>query len=359
LSCADRRWDENFSSLLGDRDLKLEYEVSPDGMNRTTVKFIEDGREVAMELHEYLEEKVDESEHEMIRTNVLNATRNFQHCVNSFIKEIIFGENNPMIIKNLSYKVEFQGRGAGHIHGVLWANLSQFENNSEEFEHLITAFRKLRENIPLEGEEIEDLVKYVDKFITCSLNPDKLSKMVTDGKKLAELAEEVQKHSHTRTCHKYDDTCRFHKPTFPMKKTTIFPGVSTTDDSESDEVNEKDNPELLKKVKELLDDKETIKTIMEKYNKVEESEEEYETNRSKRIDELLKIAGATYQEYSDAIECSVKQGHMILLERDIDEVYINAFNPEWLEAWGGNIDLQPCFDYFAVITCNFTRSDKK
>ena len=51
-----------------------------------------------------------------------------------------------------------------------------------------------------------------------------------------------------------------------------------------------------------------------------------------------------------AIQASVKAGLVILLERDIDEGYINAFNPEWLEAWEGNIDLQPCFDYFAVIT---------
>ena len=33
LSCDDRKWDENFSSLLADRDLKLEYEVTPAGNN--------------------------------------------------------------------------------------------------------------------------------------------------------------------------------------------------------------------------------------------------------------------------------------------------------------------------------------
>ena len=89
---------------------------------------------------------------------------------------------------------------------------------------------------------------------------------------------------------------------------------------------------------------------MEKYNKDEESVEEYKKNRSARIDELLQLAGGTYDEYLKAIQSSVKAGLMILLERDIDEGYINAFNPEWLEAWEGNIDLQPCFDYFAVIT---------
>ena len=78
--------------------------------------------------------------------------------------------------------------------------------------------KKLRENDTLEPEEIKDLENYVDKFVTCSLNPDKLSKMGCNGIELVKLAEEVQQHKHTRTCHKYDKACRFHKPTFPMKK---------------------------------------------------------------------------------------------------------------------------------------------
>ena len=347
LSCADRRWDENFSSLLADRDVKLDYKVTNEGTNKTTVKFIEDGQEETMELREYLEEKVDESEHEMIRTNVLNATRNFQHRVNAFIKEIIFGENNPMEITNLSYKVEFQGRGAGHIHGVLWAKLSKFEKQSE---NLKVAFSKLRETQHLETGERKELEDYVDKFITCSMNADKLSQKVSNGKKLMELAQEVQQHSHTRTCHKYDDSCRFHKPTFPIKKTTIFQKEINPDDTQADKDVTKENPKLLNKVKELLDDKETINKIMTKYNKLEESAAEYKDNRDERIEELMKMAGAKYDEYLNALKSSVKQGYMILLERDIDEGYINAFNPEWLEAWGGNMDLQPCLDYFAVIT---------
>ena len=50
----------------------------------------------------------------------------------------------------------------------------------------------------------------------------------------------------------------------------------------------------MRKVKELLDDQEIINSIMQKYNKDEESAEEYKTNRNKRIDELLEILGATY-----------------------------------------------------------------
>ena len=128
LSCADRMWNENFSSLLEDmKDIKLEYEFLLDGISRTTVKFIEDGNELTMELQQYLEEKVDESQHEMIRTNLLNATRNFQHRVTAFIKHIMCGDNQPMKIRNLSYKVEFQQRGAAHVHGVLWLNSRRLE----------------------------------------------------------------------------------------------------------------------------------------------------------------------------------------------------------------------------------------
>ena len=372
LSCADKKWDENFTSLLRETNVEIEYEVSDiDGSSRTIVKYSRDGQQKVLELKEYLEVEVDESLHELIRTNVLNATRNFQHRVDAFIKNIIFGENNPMHIKNLSYKVEFQGRGAGHIHGVMWANLTKLQkgNNGgesqedlvkEEFKHLKEAFRKLRENEKLEKAEIQELETYVDKFVTCSLNPNKLTSMgCCNGIDLANLAEEVQQHRHTRTCRKYDTNCRFHKPTFPMKTTNVFSPYFTPENGDQGS-EEKRKPEILTKVKELLDDKEVISKIMSKYNKMEESLEEYEKNRGKRIDELLEIAGTNYQEYVTEIEYSTRQGHTILLERDIDEGYINAFNPEWLEAWGGNIDLQPCFDYFAVITYvtdYFTKDD--
>ena len=32
---------------------------------------------------------------------------------------------NPMAIENFSDKMEFQGRGAAHIHGVAWCNLEK------------------------------------------------------------------------------------------------------------------------------------------------------------------------------------------------------------------------------------------
>ena len=37
------------------------------------------------------------------------------------------------------------------------------------------------------------------------------------------------------------------------------------------------------------------------------------------------------------------------MARDIDETYINNYNPEWIQAWDANMDISLCFDFFAVI----------
>ena len=43
-------------------------------------------------------------------------------------------------------------------------------------------------------------------------------------------------------------------------------------------------------------------------------------------------------------------GTKIILRRRIDEVFVNNYNPHWMEAWQGNMDLQLCLDYFSIIT---------
>ena len=65
----------------------------------------------------FIEEDVEESLHELIRGNVLTATRYFQQRAKHFIDKVAMGKNNLMHVKNYTYKVEFQDRGARHIHG--------------------------------------------------------------------------------------------------------------------------------------------------------------------------------------------------------------------------------------------------
>ena len=40
----------------------------------------------------------------------------------------MFGANNPMEVKYFSSKLEFQRRGAGHIHGTLWLDLDKLDS---------------------------------------------------------------------------------------------------------------------------------------------------------------------------------------------------------------------------------------
>ena len=42
--------------------------------------------------------------------------------------------------------------------------------------------------------------------------------------------------------------------------------------------------------------------------------------------------------------------YSVVLKRDIDEINVNNYNPEWIICWDGNIDIQPCLDFFGVIT---------
>ena len=106
---------------------------------------------------------------------------------------------------------------------------------------------------------------------------------------------------------------------------------------------------VLNKVRGVLEDDGIVQEIMNKYNKQRETKVEYERNTKLRIEELLRIADVEYEEYIEALGTS-KTGYSIVQRRDLDELYINSYNIEWIRAWNGNMDIQIVLDYFAVIT---------
>ena len=112
--------------------------------------------------------------------------------------------------------------------------------------------------------------------------------------------------------------------------------------------------DILLLVKTIIDDEEKIDSILRDYpDRAQETREEFVKNREIRIKKILNLAGlktqADYDLYEEALQAS-NGGFSIILERDIDELYVNSYNPEWARAWNGNTDLQICLDYFAVIT---------
>ena len=137
------------------------------------------------------------------------------------------------------------------------------------------------------------------------------------------------------------------KKRFPTNETIIAKPLKGTK-AEKDAVLKK-SQEILSKVSGVIEDTETIAEIMNKYKKQLESKLEHPQCIKDRIIELCLKAKVTYEDYMKALAIS-KVGYKVVLQRDLDEIYVNSYNIEWLRAWNANMDLQVCLDFFAVIT---------
>ena len=63
--------------------------------------------------------------------------------------------------------------------------------------------------------------------------------------------------------------------------------------------------------------------------------------------------------YVDALRFS-SSGYSLVMARDIDELWVNSYNPEITIVWDGNTDFQFCFDFYAIIAYiseYFTKDD--
>ena len=431
LSCADSRWDENFSTTLRKLGVTIEYEHNSDGVEKTWVIDQQQNRKI---LEVYMKEDLDSTKHEYLRTHVLNATRNYHQRVKAFISKIMTDKSNPMCVKFWTTKVEFQGRGAAHNHGTIWVDMEKMEfkfvdnkNNLKDFDEFFDlknvddlklrtnikeilksyfkkgqnidhqqlldlrrfyeiaqtylkepkivdpssqflekylskflmfgiqrAFKKFQTKEELLAHEENAIIEFANRYTTCTLNVDSIKMKIDDSVKhmadeIAKIVTECNWHRHTKSCKKYDTICRFGIPKFPSTKTILTkPKSQITDD-----MNEK-YMKVLKAVKEQLCNEDVVNMILDEIPKVlDTSRDLFKLNREKRINRLLDIAGLKTEEekvlYEEALQYS-SSGYSIILERDLDEIWINSYNPEWALAWNGNHDIQLCLDFFAIIT---------
>ena len=81
-----------------------------------------------------------------------------------------------------------------------------------------------------------------------------------------------------------------------------------------------------------------------------ESIDEYRQNRKERIFKVLELADVDPDDYVAALKESSRKGVNVILARDIDELYVNNYVPEYILVWNGNIDWSAVFDFFAVVT---------
>jgi hypothetical protein len=306
LSCADKRWMETLISIFQLQGQRIKWKS--ENPEQVTVNDIP--------IAEYLKTV---NLHDTIRNNILILTRCFDKRVHAFLKYIVKGKDSPMNVEFFNYRVEFQLRGAGHIHGVIWVNHDKL---ATKFPLLKEAFAKLKFGQKLSTEMEDCLTSFTDSFVTCSLEND-----------VAEIVSEVQHHSHTPSCKKYGNKCRFNFPKYPSDRTIICYKL---------------NKEEFQCEQEYSARKREIKDILTHVqNYIEEMEEKDLGNYS--LQDILTKCDITEDAYYNALKYH-NNGTTVVLKRKVNEVYINNYNEEWIGAWNGNMDLQVCLDYFAILT---------
>ena len=207
---------------------------------------------------------------------------------------------------------------------------------------LTKAFKKLRHNLPLNADDTKSLRRFIDEYSTVSTHGN------TVGKDVARIAGEVNKHHHTKTCRKHDTTCRFGYPRLPAPYTIVIEPCKADTPARKEKLLTKYR-KVISKVQDVIEDEDAMQKIMSQYDKQNETKEEYTANREKRIKQMCQLADVSYDEYIKAISTS-KTGYTVVLQRDLDEVYINPYNTEWLRAWDGNMDIQMTTTFHAIVT---------
>ena len=177
----------------------------------------------------------------------------------------------------------------------------------------------------------------VDMFVTCSLHSE-----TAGGADVVLIAKETQTHHHTRSCKKKITLCRWKMPKFPSDETLICKPVP---EHQKDELPNAEK--ALEKVLAVINDKELMELVWESCPEKGDSREDYILNRKKRIMKLCELADVSFNDYKRYLKMS-RCGYSVVLQRDTDEIWINGFNPNWLRAWNGNIDVSPVFGFFAV-----------
>ena len=216
LSCAEKRWLENMAVILKnsfeDKPISYKYREQTESHEEDSdesqpeVELLIDG----IPMDEYFEHNnIQINIHDGMRKNVLTLTRHFDHRVKMFMKNIVMGDNNPMNVQYFNYRIEFQARGAGHTHGVLWLDLGAVERDLEGnkiyhinnqgisvpkliFPGVKEAMTKIKNDEILTDEDVENLVKFVDTFVTVNL----------DDQDVKGIVNEVNTHHHTKACRK-------------------------------------------------------------------------------------------------------------------------------------------------------------
>ena len=193
---------------------------------------------------------------------------------------------------------------------------------------------KIKNNKMLSDDHKNTLASFIDKFITVEI----------DNSDTEAIVRQVNIHYHTKTCYKYGSgKCRFHFPKFPTDKTIISVPYRYMTSGTGLEITENEQMKRFKAYQKCL----------QEMKKILENEDVMKRIQTLAIDAQINktctLANVKRDEYDNALTYS-NNCYFVHYKRKPSERFVNTYNKEWLKAWDGNMDMQVCLDYFAVVS---------
>ena len=203
-------------------------------------------------------------------------------------------------------RIEFQQRGSLHVHSLLWI-----------------------ENAPKYGIiPFNKVIDFIDRTHTCKFpNTDSL---------LYNGEIDLQRHKHTRTCYKRKSfrRCRFGIPYPPMAQTQILEPLHFNANTASKE--------------EIAQNKSLKETSIKIYTLLDNFDKGDTDLGIISIENFLQNLSLTHDEYIIALRSCLKRP-TVFLQRNMNELRINAHNETVLYLWKANMDLQYILDPYACV----------
>ena len=247
---------------------------------------------------------------ESMRSNPVFPVRHFDHRVKEFFKRVIKSPEQPLgKVVDHFIRLEFQQRGAPHIHCLLWV-----------------------ENAPVfDEDDDETITAFIDRYISCKL-PDE-----SEDPELHEIVTNVQMHKkqHSKSCKKGNKTCRFNFPKCVAKETFISRPVGRSGVVEDEETDACTKTISREKAKQCLAD------LAQSLTAPPEGDIS--------IDDIISQAGFQhYEEFQDALTL-IGTKPEIVMQRNVKDAWVNPYNPDLLRAWNANMDCQYILDPYSCV----------
>ena len=265
------------------------------------------------------------------------------------------------------FRIEFQARGAPHVHSLAWLK-------TKSGKPVPSLLDITEENME---EKIAEIEEYHDKIISTSL--DDIDESEENYEELKAKVEKFQTHFCGFTCHKRKKTmtiktteghgkndgniqgkelshipvCRLNFPRFPMRRTRLLLGFSK---DESEEVVKSAKKDLLKIKKYLIrqtyvSDKQRLEelTSWQKLKNLDFTNFLVEVGflPEEYINDPVCVEQAE-KRYEQALRASIKGMGFVFPKRNTKDIFLNNFNIKLMKLIDGNHDIQYCADPYSV-----------